>query len=268
MENLIKTIQTDILVANKTHCTSKWFTRNIFDNFSRLYYIVDGEGEVEQNKRVYMLTPGTLTVIPAHTLLHFNCRHSMDVLWIHFNASFLGGIDFFDLIDCERQLVPANKDSIRKSFYRLITLYNSSIIGKELEMDGILRQLLALFYRTVDVQMHMQRIDTFIRFKPALDYIALHWNRTICLKEIASTMHLHPTYFSNLFTKSFGVSPRQYILNRRAEKAKNLLLRTNDTLSVIGDMCGFSDSFHFSKTFKKVTGLSPQKYRQQQHLPL
>jgi AraC-like DNA-binding protein len=74
-------------------------------------------------------------------------------------------------------------------------------------------------------------------------------------------MHLEPSYFTRLFTRSFGIPPVHYILQARIQQAQMLLRQTNYTIENIGANLGFLDRFHFSRTFKNITGTSPGIYR-------
>jgi AraC-like DNA-binding protein len=64
-----------------------------------------------------------------------------------------------------------------------------------------------------------------------------------------------------LFTKVYKVSPRQYITNKKLQLAKHLLLHTDLKIQMISDQLGFASQSHFSRQFKRWTGISPLKYR-------
>ena len=65
-----------------------------------------------------------------------------------------------------------------------------------------------------------------------------------------------------LFKQITGTSPHDFRLKLRIDAAKALLKTTDCTLAVIANQVGFKDPFHFSSYFKKITGLSPQKFRE------
>lgn len=68
-------------------------------------------------------------------------------------------------------------------------------------------------------------------------------------------------HFSRLFTEHIGHSPRDYIVQRRIERAQQLLLDTPMTISQIADVLGYSSVFFFSRQFKQRVGMSPREYR-------
>ena len=100
------------------------------------------------------------------------------------------------------------------------------------------------------------------RFEPVLDYIERNIAAKIEIKNLASLIHLHPTYFANLFAKVFGMSPLEFIISKKLEKAQKELFFTNRPIKEIACRLGFSDEFYFSRLFKKYLGMAPTQYRQ------
>ena len=74
-------------------------------------------------------------------------------------------------------------------------------------------------------------------------------------------MYLNPAYLSRLFRKETGLSLTDYMVEQRLRKAKAELESTNIKISDIAVSVGYSNFSHFSKLFKKLTGLTPQEYR-------
>ena len=83
------------------------------------------------------------------------------------------------------------------------------------------------------------------------------------IDEIAQICGVSEGYFRKLFREYSGVNPIEFRQKHRIEKAKQLLLLDTHSIGEIADELHFSDIYHFSKTFKKITGISPQKYARQ-----
>lgn len=83
------------------------------------------------------------------------------------------------------------------------------------------------------------------------------------MDEIAQICGVSEGYFRKLFREYSGVNPIEFRQKHRIEKAKQLLLLDTHSIGEIADELNFSDIYHFSKTFKKITGISPQKYAKQ-----
>lgn len=79
------------------------------------------------------------------------------------------------------------------------------------------------------------------------------------------------TYLSNLFSESTGVTIEKYIIHQKIERAKELLVYGELTLSEIADDIGYSSASHLSAQFKKITGLTPRHFKllkEKKRLPL
>lgn len=81
------------------------------------------------------------------------------------------------------------------------------------------------------------------------------------VKELATSLGYSPYYLSDLLKKETGRSTQDYIHEHLLQKAKDLLISTNEPVSQIGYQLGFEYPAHFSKFFKNKTGLAPSKYR-------
>jgi len=94
-------------------------------------------------------------------------------------------------------------------------------------------------------------------------YIAQHLrDEHLTRDEIAGFVYLNPDYLTRLFKKETGYSISDYLVRERVGIASELLLRTNDSIHAIAVSLGYSNFSHFSRMFKKVTGQSPQEFRQ------
>jgi AraC-like DNA-binding protein len=131
-----------------------------------------------------------------------------------------------------------------------------------LEQQATLQWLVAGFMKSFREDLQA-RMDQIRRFGPVVEYIHQHLDAPIAIPTLARLASLHPNYFSNLFTASFGESPREYILNKRIERAQLLLWQTERPLKQIADAVGYDNVPYFCRLFKQRTGLTPGTYRSQ-----
>lgn len=98
----------------------------------------------------------------------------------------------------------------------------------------------------------------------AVEYIQANFDRPIRLADIAYTADLSVGRFAHLFKEQARISPTEYLIRVRIAHAQRLLTTTEDSCGTVGYTVGFSHQGHFTRTFKRVTGTTPQRFRQRQ----
>mgnify|MGYP006266316637 CR=1 FL=1 len=94
-----------------------------------------------------------------------------------------------------------------------------------------------------------------------LDYIDSHLTEDMKLAALAQLLAMSPFHFGRMFKQSMGVSPHQYVIQQRVERAKQLLKRTQQPIIEVALECGFNSHSHLSKQFRQLTGLTPKAFR-------
>jgi AraC-like DNA-binding protein len=100
------------------------------------------------------------------------------------------------------------------------------------------------------------------QLRRVLDFIAAHFNDDPSIAELARECGLSSGYFSRAFRQTTGVTPHQWLIRRRVERARQLLLGDKLSLADVALVCGFVDQSHFSRVFTKLEGDSPGRWRQ------
>lgn len=284
---MLKTLSLDILALEKVRPDTWWNFKAVNSPFSRLYLVDEGQAFVRHHGQTWTLPAGTLHLVPGFIPCDYFCHEPFDLYYLSFTARLTGGCDLFSLGKFDFS-VPAGK-SAKKLFERLIDLnpdralldYNPykttdqifpprktsltpNEIADEVESTGILRQLLSPILRTGRAASGTANTGVR-RFDPVLFFIENHLDRPIELSELADIAGLRPTYFSDLFDRTFGERPSVFISRRRIEKAQTLLLTTDLQVQEIADRCGFCSTPHFTRTFQQYTGNSPLQYRKTHH---
>jgi AraC family transcriptional regulator len=102
---------------------------------------------------------------------------------------------------------------------------------------------------------------THTQLQQAIDYIHTYLNRDLSLAELASVANISPTYFASLFKQEMGISPHQYVIRQRVERAKVMLMKTDLAIADIALQVGFSSQSHLTQQFKRLTGMTPKQIR-------
>jgi AraC family transcriptional regulator len=100
------------------------------------------------------------------------------------------------------------------------------------------------------------------KLRAVVEYIEEHLDAGLTLDQMASVVHLSAFHFARQFKVATGLPPHQYVIARRVERAQQLLRQDRDlSLAEIAASVGFSDQSQFSHHFKRLTGVTPRRYR-------
>lgn len=99
----------------------------------------------------------------------------------------------------------------------------------------------------------------------AVEYMHERLAEDIGLQEIAEHVGLSPFHFARTFKQNTGISPHQFIIRQRVERAKHLLLRGEYSLAEVAAEVGFYDQSHFNLHFKRSCGMTPREFLRQIH---
>ncbi len=176
-----------------------------------------------------------------------------------------------DLIDSDRlKLIPqfmSEQDLlIQGVFSTLKDELESSQIGGSLLIDS-LKTTLAIHllrkYCTIKPKLSSyQNGLSSLKLQQVKEYINEHFYRDLKLIELAALVQISPYHFLRLFKQSMGLTPHQYILQRRIEKAKFLLQYSELGIADIAVRVGFCDQSHLTQYFKRIVGVTPKQFLQ------
>ena len=97
----------------------------------------------------------------------------------------------------------------------------------------------------------------------ALSYIEQHFKEDMTVEDIARNIGLNRSYFGKVFRDAMGVSPQQFLIGYRIEKACELLKLSTLSVGEIGKEVGYPNQLHFSRAFKNACGVSPRAWRRE-----
>jgi AraC-like DNA-binding protein len=285
---MIKRILThnfSLLNIDHVKLDSRWNYTNVISPYHRIYYITGGEGGISHFEKKLKLEAGYLYIIPSFTLCNLTCDSFLDQYFVQFFEDSSDGISLFadnrsifkvpardiDLVNFER-LVHINpgrginrsdnpriyeKDVYYKEYQQL---NNQQTAAQFLETQGILLQLISRFAQPeIIAQKERQHIP--VKILDTISHIVVSLHLPLSVKSLAERVHQNPEYFSRLFQQYTGSRPLAYITEKRIERAQYLIMTSTSKYTEVAEMTGFESLSHFSRTFKKITGMNPGVYK-------
>lgn len=152
----------------------------------------------------------------------------------------------------------------------VIPIKNADVYIKEYEQIKALElfeksrtKRLSIFYHMLS-NLDNEISQTNELLTPAVDFLANNFAEYNLSNELlAEKCGISEVYFRRLFTEQYKVTPKQYIIDLRINKAKQLLTDGIFKIGAISENCGFSNPYHFCRVFKEKTGLTPSEYMKQ-----
>jgi AraC-like DNA-binding protein len=134
--------------------------------------------------------------------------------------------------------------------------------GRELRLQGLLIMFLSELIEEAEKNVIISSNYKEMYIKKSLQFVEANYSSKISISEMAKGVGLNKNYFSTFFRENIGVTPQQYIIKYRINKACELMSNQGLTIGDISRSVGYNDTLGFSKIFKKEKGISPLKYRQ------
>lgn len=137
-----------------------------------------------------------------------------------------------------------------------------------LMMQSVTIQLAVQLLRELDKELvdEHKKGTNYNYVNKAIDYIQAYYNTNINIDDICKAINLSPYHFIRIFKAQIGLTPHEYLMQVRLEKAEEMLQRGGCSVEEVAHMCGFINPGHFSTLFKKVIGIPPSRYKRNYYI--
>lgn len=129
------------------------------------------------------------------------------------------------------------------------------------EVSGALVRIILNLVLRLLAEQDKSYFKTNESYQRARDYIDRNYSQIECVEDVCKNMYISRYYLTHLFKEYSGLSPIQYIISKRMEKAKQLLEATDLPIHDIALQSGYNEISSFLKTFKKIENMTPSEYR-------
>ncbi|MBR6643303.1 MAG: AraC family transcriptional regulator [Lachnospiraceae bacterium] len=226
-----------------------------------LHYVVDGQGKLLLGGKEYSIHGGETFVIYPQELAFYeaDANNPWRYLWVIFEGPKAEEILRLAGITEEQPMFYPNDrgTEVLSCMERLLYGY-----GQELKTIANMYELLQVIQnnsakteqnKTRPQQDYIEQMKRYIEYRYAED---------VKISELAQHCGLNRSYMTKCFTESVGISPKEYLVQYRIRKAKELLAKEELSVSNVAYTVGYSDPLAFSKMFRKKEGVSPLEFRE------
>lgn len=238
-------------------------------DFYHYIYVAGGSGELGIGKKKYRAAVGQLYLVPQHTPHEIWSECDLATVNIKFachpsHAPLLNRLShtFGNFSAYEKQII---RDILNEAiegepfFEEIIHLRFAEFMMRVLRRNQTETAAPGRLHSdmpAVWVCDERARKD----LKHVVDYIGNHIGEPVCICDLARMSGFSESYFSTVFKKVYGVSPRKYIIQLKINKAKEMMMHSDLNITEIAELLGFKEIHYFSRLFKKVTAASPINY--------
>ena len=186
----------------------------------------------------------------VYIVFYFNISDVTNLIDEKSNVFIENGISVF-ILECTNKIWEVREHSklVRKVKEKM--LYNKN--SKKYYVDDL--------NELSDILEDDKNLYSATSIKLAIQFITKNFNNNITLKDVADEVFLSQNYLSELFKKETGEGFYEFLSNYRVKRAKELLVTTNLKIYEVAESVGYNDSITFGRAFKKITGTTPNNFR-------
>ena len=230
-----------------------------------LFYCVQGKGYYTLDGHTFTLNPNQYVIVPAtdKPLVYWSdTEDPWSIYWVHFTSDALQAFNRAYHIVPEQgpQYIPHNEKGTRiweEMYENLSRGYSPENL---MNTNLCLYHLIATFVFSQQQNQNSSSPEKAI-IRETIDYMKNNLDKTIRIEDFADLNKYSVSHFSKLFRLTTGMSPIEYFIHLKMQKACQLLYTEDSRVKQIAALLGYDDPYYFSRLFKKYMNTSPETYR-------
>lgn len=253
-----------LLYVTTSKYEGDWHSIPHIHNFTELFFVIRGDGNFVIEDKIFPVTANDLVIINPNVEHTEKSRGSTPLEYTVFG---IDGLAFTK----ESQPDAPNYSIHNYSNDRNTLLFFLKVLLNELEekednyelvCQNILEVLLVHIMRSQNLGLTVPSPAKISKECGQIKrYLDSNYSDNITLDSLADMTHMNKFHMVHTFAKETGISPINYLIERRIKASMELLTSTNHSISQIASLVGFSSQSYFSQMFKKATGQTPNEYR-------
>ncbi len=264
--NLYKNVSPDLYVDHYGHevCAPDKLPVDSSIPLYRLHFIKKGKCHIFVNHKKILLPRNSVFILIPSSDISYSILPEVEteIYWVAYSGYMAETITNSIGLNKQSPFLTLHTALKLKLFQQNFYSYPENELARHLVFQKNLLEILqTIFSQSEHTNLEkrtqtLQSSDSYIH--QTLEIINQNLsNHFISISSVAEQLHLHPNYLSNLFKKALGMSFTTYITQRRIDYALLLIDRGYTKVNEIARAVGFNDPYFFSKTFKKICGVSP-----------
>lgn len=225
------------------------------------FFVLEGECFLSVDAQSYIVKKGQLAFLPKGKMrMYTQASENFSMYEMRFSAKVNGDKNLMEVLGLTEQNFVVDVENVDE----LMSLFENSNrdeLFKNLVYDVAWCANIINIIKIYAEQRQKQNDSDYMFFRPVFEYMTINLAKQVKLEELASIVHMHPTYFVKKFGEKCGMPPLAYLNNIRMYKAMSLLAGTDDSIEKIAKSVGIADASYFARMFKKHTGISPTEYK-------
>lgn len=223
---------------------------------------VSGRARINHGSAEFTAVPGMLLLFPPGVIHDYAAVDGGD--WIHLWCYFTPRADWLRLMQWPEASLGVmrldageNAAHIEEIFRKIKNLYDSRCLNHVDFCMNALEELL-LWTNALCPRRELERDERLSRLT---GWLVEHLDRRLKVEDMAHYCHMSPSRFAHWFKAGQGIAPMRYFESLRMERACELLNCTGMTISEVSSAVGYDDPLHFSRIFRRHSGVPPRTFR-------
>ena len=220
-----------------------------------------------QDWKEHRFPVGSVSIVPAGSRFAFRAAQTGDFVLLQIDPEFLQQAAH-ELIKGERVELTLQlgieDDYLAECIRTLASEAEQQYLGGRAYGESVARAMATHIVRKYSHTGPLLRNRTGglapFQLRRVSDHIRKHLNETVSLEDMASAAGLSVFHFARMFKAATGITPKQYLMRCKLERARELLLTEDRTISEVALELGFCDQSHLSTHFKRLYGTTPKQF--------
>ncbi|MFN8561634.1 MAG: AraC family transcriptional regulator [Anaerolineae bacterium] len=227
------------------------YFHHVRPNVSRLFLFLNGGAHIDAKRQAFDLAPRQIYLIPAGQEFRVTYQRS-DLFYFHFRILDGTGMSVFSGVEG----VPSLADA--ENLYN--EMVESYFAGRQMTCLALAFQAIVRFCEPL-MDSLWSKARSISKYRALLNYIQDNISPAMRIDQLAEFMNMSRSALSRAFRREMGISLKEYLTRLQMERAMNLLSTTDLTIEEIVFQLGYTNVPYFYRSFKKIVGESPGKYR-------